>query len=295
MRRPPVVTWTFHGTAAVRSYRDTLAWLDRFVGCIALEYRDSPAPISALGGCCWLGDNCIELAEPNAPGTPTAKFIERFGPGYLNLALMVDSLVVAEEWFTPLGAKPTLPPETHFTFTHPAQTCGLQLEWADFPKLHWDPRHGVPMPARTGPAPLIDAPRIGSWGAMVADPQQAVARLQEFWRAPILFENYDAPPAQPAAGLSLVDGVLALYRAPASSEEAMQLWGTSVAKPRFHLMTFRVRDLAQAEQVVRRENVRILRGSAAEGSFVTHPDDTQGLCLSWTDRELPGDPRGDLV
>ena len=38
-RKPPRVRWTFHGTAVVRRYADALAWLERFCGCRALEFR----------------------------------------------------------------------------------------------------------------------------------------------------------------------------------------------------------------------------------------------------------------
>ena len=40
MPTPPRVRWTFHGTAAVRSYDGALAWLSRICGCRALEYTD---------------------------------------------------------------------------------------------------------------------------------------------------------------------------------------------------------------------------------------------------------------
>ena len=292
MPHPPKVVWTFHGTAAVHSYQQTLDWLGRFVGCVALEASDAPPPIARYGGCCWLADSQIELAQPNAPDTATAKFIERFGPGYLNLALQVDDLRVADAWFTAHGAKPSLSPENHFTFTRPSETCGLQFEWADFTNQHWDPRQGGTVPPR--PAALIDAPRIAHWGALVSDPQAAVARLAELWPAPLLFERYDAPPAEPAAALSLADGVLTLYRLPENADEEERRWGTRVARPRFHLMAFRVRDLAAAERTFASEKVRILRGSAQTGEIITHPDDTNGLCMAWTDRDMPGDPRGSL-
>jgi hypothetical protein len=40
--------------------------------------------------------------------------------------------------------------------------------------------------------------------------------------------------------------------------------------------------------------VRVLRGAAREGLLVTHPGDTHGIALAWTDRDLPQDPRGPL-
>lgn len=289
----PQARWTFHGTAAVRNYAEALAWLDRFVGCKALEWSDAPPPVARIGGCCWLADNQIELAEPNAPGTPTAKFIDRFGPGYLNLAIQLDDLAAAHEWFTARGAEPVLPPDNHFTFTHPAHICGLQFEWADISGAEWDPRQGGQIPPLG--QPLINAPRIAHWGAMVADPRAAAARITELCPMPVVLENFDAPPDEMAAALALPDGLLSIYRVPADEDEARRLWGTPVPKPRFHLMAFRVGDLAAAVDVFEREGVRILRGGPEGGEVVTHPDDTAGLCMLWTDRDIEGDPRGPLA
>lgn len=292
MTRPPQVRWTFHGTAAVPSYDAALAWLGRFVGCVALEVSDAGPPISRYGGCCWVGDSQLELAQPNAADTPTARFIERFGPGYLNLALQLDSLDVADAWFSAHGAKPSLPPETRFTFTRPSETCGLQFEWADMTEETWDPRQKGRIPPR--PPALIDAPRIAHWGALVEDPAAAATRLGELVAAPLLFLDPDAPGYEPAAAFSLGDGIMTLYRLPSDAKEETRLWLRAAGRPRFHLMSFRVRDLAVAERVFRREDVRILRGSAASGEIVTHPDDCAGLLMAWTDRDLPGDPRGPL-
>jgi hypothetical protein len=207
--------------------------------------------------------------------------------------LQLDGLANANEWFTAHGATPSLPAANRFTFTRPSETCGLQFEWADLDNLGgWDPRQGARLPPR--PEPLVDAPRLAHWGALVADPGAAVARLRTLCEMPLLFERYDASPAEPAAAFSLSDGVMTLYRVPANSDEALRLWGTPVARPRFHLMSFRVRDLGKAERSFGERRVRILRGSAALGELITHPDDTQGLCIAWTDRDIAGDPRGKL-
>jgi hypothetical protein len=291
--RPPKIRRCFHGTAAVRSYADALAWLGRMVGCVALEFSDAPPPVARIGGCCFLGDSMIELAEPNAPETPTAKFLERFGPGYLNLAVHLDDLFVAHEWLTAHGAAPSIPPDRGFTFTRPNDTSGLQFEWANLNCPQWDPHDGAPMPPR--PPALIDVPRLGEWGALVRDTREAVARFKELCDTPLLFERHDAPPDQPAAAFSLVDCVMTLYRLPDDAAEEMRLWGTRVGRPRFHLMGFRIRDLAAAGRVFEHEGVRILRGGAASGRIVTDPADTHGLCMAWSDRDVPGDPRGPLA
>ena len=292
MSHPPKLRWTFHGTAAVNSYRETLDWLGRFVGCVALEVSDAGPPIGRYGGCCWLGDNQLELAQPNAPDTPTAKFIERFGPGYLNLALQLDDLHVADRWFAAHGAKPSLPPDNGFTFTRPSETCGLQFEWADMTDQDWDPRQQGQFPPR--PAALIDAPRIAHWGALVTDPAEAVARLTQLCAMQLLHQDEKAELHRPAAALSLGDGVLTLYRLPEDRDTEARLWGRSAGRPRFHLMGFRVRDLGAAAEVFRLQRIRLLRNDPVTGELVTHPDDCTGLCIAWTDRDLPNDPRGPL-
>jgi hypothetical protein len=73
-----------------------------------------------------------------------------------------------------------------------------------------------------------------------------------------------------------------------------RLWGPLPLRPRVHLMALRVPDLGEAQRVLAREGVRVLRGDAGEGLLATHPDDTHGIALAWTDRDLAQDPRGPL-
>ncbi|WP_397589382.1 hypothetical protein [Sphingorhabdus sp.] len=282
----PRVVWTFHGTALVRSYQGALDWLNRFTGCTALEFSDVGPPVARRGGCCTIGDNLIELMEPNDAASPGWRYLDRFGPGMFNLALQVNDAVAMSAALAERNAPVIFPPDDGFTFTHPAQTCGLQLEWADM-KNDWDPRFGAPVPPRSG---LVPALRVAWWGALVSDPAEAAARFSELWQPQVIHLDADAQGAAPGAMLSLNDGVLVLYRLPDSIEEEQALWGAATGKPHTHLIALEVADLAAARSVFRREGVRVLR-EAGPHAFITHPADCVGLTILWTDRLLPGDPR----
>lgn len=287
----PGVRWTYHGTAVVSDYDAALAWLSRFCGCRALEYSDLHDPLIARrGGMTWVGDGSIELMEPNDPEGPPGRFLARFGAGFYGLALQVEDAGLAARWFSQHGVGAVGDPGRGFFFTRPRDTCGLHLEWAALEDT-FDPRFGATVPQPAG-KPLLDVQRLAHWGAWVEEPRTALARLREIWPAKVLLEELSAPPAEPAVALSLCDGILALYRLPRDSVEMEQLWGRQQLRPRMHLLAFRVSDLGRAAAVFERERVRILRGTPDQGPLVTHPGDTHGMLLAWTDRDLPGDPRG---
>ncbi|MCH2172925.1 hypothetical protein MK489_19280 [Myxococcota bacterium] len=291
--QPPRVRWTFHATATVRSYSETLEWLGRICGCRALEYSDNRDPLVARkGGVTWIGDNGLELMEPNDPAGGPGRFLERFGPGLYGLALQVEDVTEAASWLESRGAGIVGDIESRFFFTKPQHTCSIYLEWADKP-WSFDPRFGAELPPPPVP-PRIDVPRIAFWGALVADPAQALERLGELWPAPVAFTREGVSPDVAQAAVSVCDGLLALYPVPRDPAEMESLWGPSVLRPRLHLIGLRVRDLAGAADVLADEGVRIVRGDVASGEIVTHPEDTCGLALVWTDRDLPGDPRGPL-
>lgn len=291
--QPPRVRWTFHATAAVHSYSQTLAWLGRICGCRALEYSDNRDPLVARkGGVAWIGDNGLELMEPNDPAGGPGRFLERFGPGLYGLALQVEDVPEAARWLESRGAGIVGDLDAKFFFTKPQHTCSIYLEWAD-KAWSFDPRFGAALPPPPG-SPRIDVPRIAFWGALVADPSAALERLGELWPAPVAFVREGTRPDVAHAALSVGDGLLALYPMPADPEEMQALWGPTVHRPRLHVIGLRVRDLPGAAAVLADEGVRIVRGDAAAGEIVTHPEDTCGLTFVWTDRDLPGDPRGPL-
>lgn len=286
------IRWTYHGTIIVHSYAAIVAWLNRMCGCVPLEYGEDGAPVWRNGGCCVVGDNLIEVVEPNDPDGPPGRFIARFGPGMYNLAFQVEDLAATYAWLARKQATPTFPPERRFTFTRPSETLGLQFQWADL--VHdWDPRFGGIVPPNSV-TPVIPVPRIAFWGALVPDPQVAAERLADLLALDLLFLRADAPLDQPAAAFSVNDGVLVLYRLPTDVEEEARLWGTRIGRARFHLMGLRVHDLRAAEDVLRQEGIGILDRAVSNGCLNSHPRDTLGIGLAWTDRDIEGDPRGAL-
>src|SRR5205085_1877824 len=99
-------------------------------------------------------------------------------------------LAAACRFFNANGAEHTVPPERGFTFTRPSQTCGVQFEWADGERSWWDPKWGAPVPP--GPTPLVDAPRMAWWGALLADPIADVERISLLCGTPPIFHRPDA-------------------------------------------------------------------------------------------------------
>lgn len=287
MLAPPKVTWTYHGSALVRDYDAAIGQLGRLIGLRPIEYSDSDHPmIARKGGMTWIADNSVEIVQPTLPEGGPAKMLARNGPGMFCLALQVADLPGTAAWFDHLGIKWVGNLDDEFIFTHPRDTAGIYLEWANqkmYP--HWEPRLGAKIPPKPG-QPLIDVLRIDHWGALAEHPQATFELMQKLWPAPVLWQDFDAPAHRPFAAFWVGDGVFALYRAPASVDEMERLWGTRVLGARQHLMSLYVDDLAGAEAVFRAEGIRILRGSAKEGLIVTHPDDVQGIVIAWTDKAV---------
>lgn len=285
---PPRVVWTYHGSALVRDYHGAVRQLGRLIGLRPIEVSDSSDPmIARLGGMTWIADNSVELVEPTLPEGGPARMMASIGPGMFCLALQVDNLAETKAWLESRNARVVGRLEQEFLFTHPKDTAGIYLEWAAQAFTEWDPRAGAALPSLASP-PLINVLRIDHWGALAENPQATLARLQELWPAPVLWNDMTAPIDRPYAGLWVGDGVFALYRIPDSEDEMQRLWGIRQRRARVHLMSLLVDDLRAAEAVFRSENIRILRGSASDGLIVTHPDDVQGLIIAWSDRAVQG-------
>jgi hypothetical protein len=259
---PPGIRWTFHSTALVADYRAAVERLGWLIGLTPLECSNAGPPVSRLGGCCAFGDSVLDLGSTVA-------------------------------WLAERGVQTTVPAERGFTFARPSTTCGLQIEWADMTDLEWEPRFGAAIPQ--GPKPLIEAPRVAWWGALVAEPETSIPRLASLFGVEPVFLRLDAPDEAPLAALALPDGLFHLYRLPADLRTERALWGSAMGRPRTHAAGLRVRDLAATAEAFAREGVGVMRGTPAAGEIVTDPRDTAGLTFAWTDRDLEGDPRGPLV
>ena len=288
---PPKVVWTFHGSALVRDYNAAVKQLGRLIGLRPIEYSDSDAPLIARrGGMTWIADNSIELVQPTVPTGGPAKMLARNGPGMFCFAMQVADLRQAAEWFDHIGVSWVGSVAGRFIFTHPKDTAGIYLEWSEMSgEREWEPRYGAKIPPMPG-KPLIDVLRIDHWGALAgnsaADPQATFELMQKMWPAPVLWKDFDAPPDKPFAAFWVGDGVFALYRSPKTEDEMERLWGIRALGARQHLMSLYVDDIKSAAEVFKKEGIRILRGSAAAGLIVTHPDDMHGIIIAWTDKAV---------
>ena len=288
MPHPPRVVWTYHGSALVRDYHAAIRQFGRLIGLRPIEVSDSKDPmIARLGGMAWIADNSIELVEPTVPEGGPARMMASIGPGMFCLALQVDDLPETAKWLESRNARVIGNLAQEFIFTHPKDTAGIYLEWAAQHFNEWDPRFGAALPPLPS-MPLINVLRIDHWGALAEDADAAFNRMQELWPAPVLWKDLHAPVDRPYAGFWVGDGVFALYRLPDSDDEMERFWGIRQRRARMHLMSLYIDDLKSAEFAFKSENIRILRGSAADGLIVTHPDDTQGLIIAWSDRAVQG-------
>ena len=103
----------------------------------------------------------------------------------------------------------------------------------------------------------------------------------------VTFENADAPPGEPVAGVSVGDCTLALYRL--VPDESRALWGRTHDRPRGLLLRRARRRPAGARAALEGAGVRVLRDVA--GALVLDPDTTGGIEVAVVDQLLPGDPR----
>jgi hypothetical protein len=237
----------------------------------------------------WIADNSIELVEPTVPDGGPARMLARNGPGVFCLALQVANVMQTAAWFDHLGVAWVGSLEDGFLFTHPRDTRGIYLEWAD-QRQHgdWEPRFGAKVPPPPA-EPLINVLRIDHcdhWGALADDPEATFELMQQLWPAPVLWKSLDAPPDRPYAAFWIGDGVFALYRTPNTEAEMELLWGHHQLGSRHHLMSLYVDDLNHAVEVFDREGIRVLRGSAREGLVVTHPADLHGITIAWTNKAI---------
>ena len=290
--RPPVLRWLFHGSAVVRDYHAAVGWLARYAGARVLEYSESTDPIVARnGGVTWIGDAGLELIEPTLPEGAPARFLERVGTGMYGIALQVENLETTAAWLTERGAEHVGAVDGGYLFTRPRHTAGVHLEWADKDFGDFDPHFGRAALPRFASAPAVDVERVAYFGALVERPRDALARLRELCPFDVLLEDASAGFGQMACAVSLVDSALALFAMPGDAAECERLWGLA-PRPRVHLMALRVRELEEVEAVLRRDGVGILRGRPADGEIVVDPDASHGILIAYTDRDLPGDPRG---
>lgn len=120
-----------HIGIAVRTLNDILPfWRDVLqMPEVALDDSDG-ARIAGVAA----GDSLVELLEPDQPGSPIHKFVERRGPGIHHVCFAVDDLDAALARCRTAGIRlidetPRLGAEgKRIAFLHPASTGGVLVE-----------------------------------------------------------------------------------------------------------------------------------------------------------------------
>ena len=103
----------------------------------------------------------------------------------------------------------------------------------------------------------------------------------------VTFKDPAAAPGAPAAGVSLGDCTLALYRLDEAADRT--LWGRAYERACTHLMALRVDDVIEAAAGMAGAGVARIRTEA--DLVVLDPAATGGVQLALTGSLLPGDPR----
>ena len=251
-----------------------------------------------------VSDLMLEVIEPSGEESdrqaPLSKFRNRFGQRFHSLAWYVDVSDVRPlfERLRDRGVRVAKPGGGMFPagdidpgntlFTHPKDTFG-QLEF-EGKRGHWlgeDPRF---QPGWTA-APWLDGPlgieRLSHLTTVVHD----VDRARGFYRDALdgtVFHEESSPEARRAFVLVGTDTVVELAQ-PLS--EGSRLAADLAANGELpHSATFLVRDLGAVERHAEKLGVRLV--DRATDTVTLEPADCFGAVWSFTERNLPGDPRG---
>ncbi len=276
---------TFHSTCMVGDYDATVADLARFAGLCPLEYSERE-DIGRRGGCTWIGDDMLEVAQPIVSGHAAERFLLKFGPGMHSYALHVADLDASLEHFAVSGVTLGVRPRPTFCFTDPRTTGGLLFEWSSA-TVEEDPRIDAPMPAPPAP-PLLDVRTHAFVGAVVPDPIGWADTFGALFGFKEAFRHAEAPLGEPVVGLAVPeDCTIALYRLPGGESRA--LWGQDHTRSRMHVLGLGVGSLDDAAKVLADVGIDTVRRT--DRAIVVDPAAIGKVPLVLVEELLPGDPR----
>lgn len=268
------VRWTFHATAMVADYEATLApFVELFGARVLHDNVVEDEGIGRRGGMTWIGDGAFEIGAPVGPTSPVRAFVENFGGGMHSVGLQIEDAEAAKEHFARVDVRVVSEPYPGLLFTHPRDTAGVLFEWNARPQDD-DPRWGAPVPPAT-PA-VVTVRQLAFLTVAVRNPAADADRLAEVLATPLTFD--EALDGGIRAGVSLVDGTLALVGLEASGTE----------RPRAHGIGLRVDDVDGAVHALE------ARGCSARrcGEHLARIDPPSlPVPVFLSDELLPGDPR----
>lgn len=276
----------WHATAMAADYDALLGPLQRLFGAAVMHDHVSEAPgIGRRGGMIWIGDNSIEIGAPVGAHSPVRNFVEKWGGGMHSIALHVANAKATAERVGALGLTPQAWLDDHIFFSKPGESAGLLLEWCDR-HTEDDPRWGY-SPQPVPQPPVVPVRQYAFVTAVVADPRGVARRLAELFGTEVVRERPDATPDQVAAVVSLVDCLLLLFPLPAPGA-SMDLWGSEIARSRFHAHGLRVDDVADA--LARLEAHGVRQVATIDGMAYLDPAAVP-IPTFLVDDLLPEDPR----
>ena len=274
--------------AATRIYQDIFHAPVRFAGYHVGENRDASfASVS---------DAYIELFAPRDadapdPTSPGGRFIKRWGEGLANFGWLVEGDVAEALRFCQSQGYQlagVVGQETSAFFIHPRQAHGIMLEIAGG-TIRDDPRAQPGWAARWREEHPLGIERMNAVSYAVRDLEGAVGFLQSLTDAPVIYRGVDEDAGKESAYLWIKDHMIEVMQGISDDSEI----GRYVQEqgPKIHSVTFKVKNLDQAADYLRKTGVGVLSREGA-GSVAIDPAAIMGAVYIFTERAIPNDPRG---
>jgi catechol 2,3-dioxygenase-like lactoylglutathione lyase family enzyme len=287
----------FHLLHVVRDLDAADEWYDRIFS-VRRFVRNYMKAAMRKASLVLLGDFVMEPAQPvQQPGwekSALGKFYSRFGQRFHSLAWYVDDLretcrVLSEHrirLFDMVGNPVTDPGRGDAVWTHPQDTHAA-FEFAVAPRFFIDPRlqpgWSMEFPRDQHPLGIERASHITM---LFGDLKNARRVYQDALGAKLIHEQELAGHKRSAFFAIGEDTVIeAAQPLSTSSPEGREL---EQAGEGIFAVTFKTRNLSRAADHLRANSIRF---ELSQNSLVINRDDAFGMVLSFTDQELPNDPR----
>jgi catechol 2,3-dioxygenase-like lactoylglutathione lyase family enzyme len=264
------------------------AWFRRVMGCVSVAGTERPfqeTPVAgtldqegATAGMLWHGGLPLLLLGAVTPASPVGRHISRWGTGMHSVAWEIEDMWSVEHLLRlrEIRISGVNVPGRHF-FMHPADTCGVLIEWTDT-RIAGDPRRGHPVPPE-GPGVIGGVQGIAWVTAVVTDASTTAASFVDLMGAkPVVGNPTNDEAVEHTVDLAVGDVTLRLVTPRSDASRYMpalsvgpRLWSYAVSVP----------DLDAALRGLEGAGIKVLDrvGSIAW----TDPATTAGIPIEWTD------------
>ncbi len=288
----------FHGTAVVEDVLEAGRWYHDFFGSWVyeaqhLEWEDSHNSANLLGG-----TFSMEMLSPrdSRAETPSARFLRRHGPHFLNVAFWVkDKRALASHFLDngirvamPGGTQVTeLPDEFRYFVPHPKDTFGTLFEFIEEdPEFH-DPRRREWWSASY----WRDEHPLGIEGlshctSAVADLDGAARFYQDVLGCKLVHEAES--PSRKSRSLFFALGDTLMEVATPTSPDGVLARHMERHGPVLYAFTFKVKDVARVAAHIEGHGMTPRHGDG--GAVELDPDQAFGGTYGFTEETMPGHP-----